>query len=87
MAIFTNWIFERDSTTALGFLSSQRASTDALNALFKWEAKIAGRSHEVIHEEDDVIQASLTCDPSDSDAGSDLDACCAQHGVQRRSTE
>jgi hypothetical protein len=87
MTVATKWIFERDVKTAAGLMSANRASTDALSALLRWDARMPNRSHEIVHAEDDSIHIFLRSDAADSNAASDLDMCCAQYGIQRRSLD
>lgn len=82
--ISSKWVFKRDERSIAGFLSADRASTDAISTLLHWEQRAPGRSYEVLHEEDEAICVALTCDPSDMAAVSDLDRYCTQFGVQRR---
>lgn len=81
------WTFERDTRSSAGFLSRNRASTDALSALSRWEAQRLGRSHDIERDGDDEIVVSLSCDASDASAGADLDALCLSVGVCRRQTD
>ena len=72
----STWKFEHDGI--LGFMSDQRASTDAINALNKWASGDGRRSYEIVSGEDsdDLLVAKLTTDSNDSRSGIDLDAAC-----------
>lgn len=78
------WDFERDPRSAVGFQSGNRASTDAINALEAWCPMVVDRAYAVLSETDDMLRASLTIDPRDSNAGADLDELCSRFGIQRR---
>lgn len=76
--------FARNDSSVVGFLSSQRASTDAMSVVKSWELRGAGRSVEVLEDCDDHLVARLTFEDSDSErAAADLEALCADKGVQR----
>jgi hypothetical protein len=68
-----------------GFMSSQRATTDALNALSQWKGGDPGRSHRSVSDEDaeDMLIVELTTSSDDDSAGLDLDAACIKHGLKR----
>ncbi|WP_156820711.1 hypothetical protein [Thioalkalivibrio thiocyanodenitrificans] len=66
-----------------GFLSRNRASTDARQALEQWRAARPGRGYEVMLSEDELLLARLSWEDSDEDAGPDLDGQCGQVGVER----
>lgn len=74
----STWSFEHDGI--LGFMSDQRASTDAINALSKWASGDRRRSCEIVSGEDsdDLLVAKLTTDSDDSRSGDDLDAACKE---------
>ena len=74
--------FERD-TSVKGFLSSNRASTDALGAVSTWSTSAAGRSYAVQIDEDDALVADLTWSETDLAAGTDLNNSCHSFGVDR----
>lgn len=80
----SNWIFERDERSMQGFLSENRATTDADRALLFWQSQASGRSYEVVHWEDQTIAVDLTCERSDAMSGSDLDHWCVMFGVRRQ---
>jgi hypothetical protein len=65
-----------------GFFSTHRASTDALNALQVW-VESAGRSYEVLEDEDDELVVDLSFNESDASAGPDLDQASEKYGVER----
>ncbi len=66
-----------------GFLSANRASTDALNALIVWSTRQPGRSYVKTLDEDDLLEADLTWHESDDAAGPELDGSCHEVGVTR----
>ncbi|MEE8056891.1 MAG: hypothetical protein V3T17_03505 [Pseudomonadales bacterium] len=68
-----------------GFFSSNRASTDALNALQTWLN--GNRSYEVVIDEDELLVAILEFEKNDEAAGLDLDKACDEHGVFRKFEE
>lgn len=67
-----------------GFLSRNRASTDALNALVTWETRASGRTYSVAKDDDDELVSDLTWDEKDTAAGSDLQSACDASGVTWR---
>jgi len=67
-----------------GFLSENRPSTDALNALERWHTGNNGRSYDIKHDEDEFLIAQLFWQEGDADACSDLDTACCQSGVVRK---
>lgn len=79
-------IFERDERSVTGFASRNRSSTDAITALSKWRAVASGRDYDEVEDGDDEYRARLTWRSDDSAAGDDLDRCCNDVGVRRRST-
>lgn len=76
--------FTRSSESVAGFLSQNRASTDATNALEKWQRMEKNRCYDVELDEDDELVVRLTFDSSDGAAGSDIDALCEKDGVDRQ---
>lgn len=82
-AMSSKWRFERDPHSPSGFLSQNRPSTDALGVLHRWRDQQANRNFTVTVDEDDLLEAILTYDEIDKDAGSHLDELCSQHGVER----
>lgn len=74
--------FERASG-ASGFLSENRASTDALNALGEWQEADSERGVETVIDEDETLVANLSWRESDKSAAHDLDRACQNHGVMR----
>lgn len=74
--------FARNSSVE-GFLSSNRPSTDALNAVSTWETGASGRSYTVEVDKDDFLLLDLTWSDTDSLAGTDLDGACRRCGVER----
>ncbi len=79
----STWKFEHGGIK--GFLSSQRASTDALKALEHWQACGTRRSYKVVAGEESEVEliAELSTDSNDSRAGIDLDSACAKYGITR----
>lgn len=75
--------FTRANNSAAGFLSSNRASTDALTALERWKAGADGRDFTTLADEDDHIDVEVTCNANDVDAGPQLEAASDRVGVER----
>jgi hypothetical protein len=75
--------FVRDTTSMKGSLSSNRPSTDALNAVSAWLSGATGRSYAVQIDEDDTLVVNLTWSEADRTAGTDLDYSCRSVGVDR----
>lgn len=73
--------FTRDPSSQAGFQSTNRASTDAINALEQWKLSVTDRDYQVQHATDNELIALLTIDYRDTNAGPDLDAECARCGV------
>jgi hypothetical protein len=76
--------FERPANSSLGFGRINRPSTDALGALYRWANAESGLTYAKSLDEDQLLEAEITCDSSDIYAGSHLDMLCAEHGVQRQ---
>ena len=76
--------FTRSSASVAGFLSQNRASTDATNALENWQRMEKNRCYDVEIDEDDELVVRLTFDSSDEAAGSHIEALCEKHGVGRQ---
>ncbi|TPG21382.1 hypothetical protein [Variovorax guangxiensis] len=76
--------FTRDEHSPMGFLSSQRPSTDAMTAICRWEVAARGRrSYVVLDDQDDFLVAKLTLLKVDIDeAASDFNALCVQLGLK-----
>jgi len=76
--------FSRDPDSPAGSMSANRASTDAMGAVANWELAGPDRSYEVLVDEDDelVVRLSFLATQRDQ-AGHDLNARCARHGVTR----
>jgi hypothetical protein len=72
--------FVRD-TSMEGFLSRNRASTDALGAMTLWSSGAAGRSYDVRVDEDDILVVDLTWIETDRTAGADLEQSSRSAGV------
>jgi hypothetical protein len=81
--ITVGYRFTRANNSAVGFLSRNRASTDALAALQRWIGGAAGRDYTKLAEEDDYIDVEVTCDANDADAGAQLEAESEKRGVER----
>lgn len=78
--------FERDPQSVFGFLTTNRASTEACNVLEKWQLQADGRTYEVIRDEqdsEDTLEARLSFALGDSLAEEHLEALCLEHGVRR----
>ena len=73
--------FTRSNNIAF-VISSNRPSTDALNALHKWYGK-PGRSYEVIEDEVEHLVADLEVAKDDESAGPELGDACESAGVER----
>lgn len=67
----------------LDFGRTNRASTDALNALERWKAERPGRDYEVVADGDAQLEARISARRSDTDAGGRLDDFCRGAGVKR----
>jgi hypothetical protein len=78
--ISTSYRFERDKQSPSGFLSKNRASTDALSELHCWRNLFAGCSFSVTVDEDYALEATLAFSEDDADAGGQIDHLCAQRG-------
>lgn len=77
--------FERADSKE-GFLSAQRASTDALNALGAWRNERGGRGFDVLQDEAEFIVARLIWGDDDASVGDSLNGICAKYGVRRTPT-
>jgi hypothetical protein len=78
--------FERASGMS-GFLTKNRPSTDALNALGEWQELDPGREIATVVDEDDMLVAELSWRAGDDSAAQDLDKACQNHGVARSHVE
>lgn len=76
--------FDRPANSALGLGRRNRPSTDALGALHRWAAAYPGRAYTKLLDEDQCLEAEITCDASDTNAGAQLDMLCSEHGVRRQ---
>lgn len=81
--ITVKYRFTRIHNSTTAFMSSNRASTDALGALLRWKAGAPGRDFTELADEDDYIDVEVTCNSSDVDAGPQLEAASEQLGVER----
>jgi hypothetical protein len=79
----STWRFIRDDRSPSGFLSRNRASTDALSALSRWQLLVEKRSFEVTLDEDQALEAALTTTVDDLSAGNQLDFLCGELGIKR----
>ena len=70
------------SNAITGITSSNRANTDALNALGVWQKK-PDRLFEIHEDEDEFLIADLVFLEVDINAGLDLDSACQKSGVKR----
>jgi len=75
--------FVRDGKNVTGFLSANRASTDALGALGAWSGAQSDRGYTVVIDEDEQLLADLSWSEVDSSAGPDLDCECFKFGLSR----
>lgn len=75
--------FVRAEKSMQGFHSSNRPSTDALQALQIWANGSAGRSYAVQDDTDDALVAELSWSDTDRAAEADLDNCSRDSGVDR----
>lgn len=75
--------FTRANNSVAAFLSSNRASTDALTALLRWKAGSSGRDFVRLVDEDDYIDVEVTCDPAHKAAGAQLEMESDKVGVER----
>lgn len=76
--------FTRSSESVAGFLSQNRASTDAIGALEKWQRMEKKRRYDIESDEDDELIAMLTFESSDEVAGCHIDALCIEYGLDRQ---
>jgi hypothetical protein len=76
--------FTRANNSAAGFARANRASTDALNALWQWQAGAAGREFTRLADEDDHLDVEVKCNADDADAGIQLEAASEKVGVERQ---
>lgn len=78
--------FDRDPQSISGFLSTQRASTDALNVLEAWQSRRSDRAYEVLRDEDgpdESLEARVSFAASDESAGQHLEQLCLESGLRR----
>ena len=77
------YIFTRDDKSASGFMSPNRASTDAAGVVSNWSAS-AGRSYQTLQDQDDLLIAKLSYQEDDERAAADdLNRRCADKGIKR----
>ena len=75
--------FVRDPSNVTGLMSSQRPSTNAVNALLAWSNAAAGRSYTEAVDEDESLVADLTWTDSDEESGPSSEGACLRFGVER----
>lgn len=75
--------FVRNNNSVEGFVSRNRPSTDALNALHIWSNAQPQRSFTVLVDEDEQLLAHLSWSETDTSAGPHLEAACDKSGVER----
>jgi len=77
------YIFSRDDQSIPGFMSPDRASTDAIGVVTNWSAWV-GRSHQILQDQDDLLIAKLSYQEADERlAADDLNRRCAEQGLKR----
>lgn len=84
--IMATYQFYRDPQSVFGFASTNRASTDAINVLKKWQSAVRHRAYEVLRDEPDecdVLEARVSCEAEDTTAGDQLTVLCLEHGLGR----
>lgn len=79
-----DYIFARASDTVQAAISSNRPSTDSINALEKWIVGADGRGYEIRDQNDETVRVTLAFDDVDENAGADLHRYCVEAGVQRK---
>ena len=82
MKVEAKYRFKRDSS-AMGFIRSERGSTDALNALHKWKSQGKDRSYDILVDTNDELVANVVGDDSDFNDPPTLDDFCNQFGIRR----
>ena len=75
--------FTRKNNSIEGFVSRNRPSTDALNALHIRSNAQSQRSFTVLIDEDEQLLANLSWSETDNLAGSSLEAACDKDGLER----
>lgn len=78
-----NYRFSRKHNSLMEFMSSNRPSTDALNALGTWSNGQPQRSFTPLVDEDDQLLACLYWSENDISAGPDLESACTTQGIER----
>ena len=77
------YIFTRDDQSVSGFMSPNRASTDAVGVVVNWTAS-AGRSYQILQDQDDLVIAKLSYQKADERAAADdLNRRCTEQGLKR----
>ncbi|PKN40020.1 MAG: hypothetical protein CVU60_17805 [Deltaproteobacteria bacterium HGW-Deltaproteobacteria-18] len=82
--ISNSYSFTRAKDNLHGFFSTQSAGTDAFNAISSWQNLEKGRSYNILLEEEEFLNAEISCNDDDMTAGKELDQQCFAHGVERR---
>lgn len=77
------YTFYRNDKTASGISSPRQASTDAMSVISHWAGATAGRSCEVINEDDNSLTAVLMWTDEGAKARADLDDYCSKFGIER----
>lgn len=75
--------FVRKNSSVEGFVSRNRPSTDALNAVNIWSNAQPQRSFTILVDEDEQLVADLTWSETDSSVGPSLDSACDKFGIER----
>jgi len=75
--------FVRKNNSVEGFVSRNRPSTDALNAVNIWSNAQAQRNFSILIDEDEQLVADLTWGETDPSAGPSLDEACDKFGIER----
>ena len=79
------YLFTRDGRSQKGFLSTNNAATDALNALSSWAAKNSNWKYKEIEDKAEEGMVAILSIPDEhaTDAGVALDESCIEYGVVR----
>ena len=77
------WYTFTRSDGVAGFSSTNRASSDALNALEQWKSSGSGRTYKKVEDLDESLTAELSFNESDTSSGLDLEAISEKLGVER----
>lgn len=74
--------FVRRSNSIEGFVSKNRASTDAIGVLEIWSKDRPQRSYNILIDEDDELVADLTWSETDFSVGTSLENACDELGIE-----